>query len=95
MRGFGHVKGYWGESIVLVCYTLFLFHMAKILIDAVLKHMINTTNYSCSHRMHIFLVVSEKVDLLIYPLTYQLMFIAIMWQLSRICSDAQAVILND
>lgn len=87
-RKYGQVKGYFAEVIVLTDCFFCMGHLLFFTSKPILIFFINTLNYECSSKMSRVMSVLEYWDLLCWPFSFQLVFIALMWQMSRIQKNA-------
>lgn len=78
-RNFGHVKGYTGEKFLIIVYSFFCGHLIKFMTGPIVIFLVDTTDYACSDALKHFLWVLNDLDVVLFPLCFQVVFIGVMW----------------
>ena len=87
-REFGHVRGYAGEKFLLIVYFFFSAHLAKFIIKPIVIYKINTSNFACSENFKRLIWVVNDFDVALFPLCFKIIFVGVVWELSRIENTA-------
>lgn len=79
-RQYGHIKGYCGEILIAICYSMFCFYLSLwYLVQPITIVVINTSDYECSNLMKSVFMVLYSADNLVWPLSFQLIFCGFIW----------------
>lgn len=86
LRQHGHIKHKKGEVCVVVCYLSFFCNMFinQIILPLVLVGVNFDDNYRCNEAMKRFISVCYGLANEVWPLSFQLMFFGLVWQMSRV-----------
>ena len=91
LREYGFIEGYKGEILLICIYTIhFLSNMIRqfIIMPALLLR-IDTSSYECSHQVTGFMQVLYLTFRVGWPLGYQILFMTVMRQLSRVQNESK------
>ena len=85
-RKYGHSKGYCGEIFLAISYTLFFFgrHVKYNIIRPILIFLINTSDFECPEYMTHLNEFLGALDIFMFPLFFQVIFVSVMWQILKI-----------
>ena len=84
-RKHGLVTSYDGEILITVTYVLYIPSCMNFLLRPILRYnSVLVKDYSCSEVMKRFIEVLHYFSITGNPLIFQILFMAIVWRLSRI-----------
>lgn len=86
-KEFGHTTSYRGETVMVVCYFLFLGTLIEHwIVMPMYVFRINTSDFECSRGEKLFLMTAHTWLFAFWPLSYQAIFFAVLLQLFSIQS---------
>ena len=96
MRKFGHVRHRRSEAIVLTCYVIYFGYIMRTHFQWPLnRFLLVTMEYQCGDIEKYTILAFIIWARLVMPLAPQVLFICLVWQSSRIQSEAQRSKDND
>ena len=88
-RKCGNIKSFRGDYFIVFTYFLLLLSLARSMTYPIVQYLIVTdVNYQCAASVEVIITVLRFFQSTIRPLGYQILFIAMFWQLVLIQDDA-------
>ena len=95
-RKHGHVTSYDGEILIIVAYVLHIPSRMNFLLQPILRYnSVLVKDYSCSEVMKRFIEVLHYFSITGNPILFQILFMAVVWRLSRIQRSSQHNVLEN
>ena len=96
-RKHGHVTKYDGEFLIVIVFALnVVFLLPKFLLQPILRfNSVIIDDFSCSEAMKRFIEYLHYFTITMVPLIFQILFMAVVWRLSRIQTSSQHNVLED
>ena len=91
-RAHGHVKNKKPRLFIFLCYFIYCGSLVyQYIFKPSVLLRINTSDYECSYPIKLLFSFSLSWAMIAWPLSFQISFIGMIWQLSRIDKEALAV----
>lgn len=91
LRAYNHVQGCYGEVTIAILFFLLFIHFVKWqILEPFFILKLNNSNFTCTDIVQQIMSMLEIIDMTIWPLAYQSVFLGIIWELSRIQKEGNA-----
>ena len=95
-RKYGHVTIYDGDILIVVVFVLLIpGRINALLLPTIRYNSVLVKDYTCSEDMKRFIEVLHYLGIIINPLLFQILFMAVVWRLSRIQTSSQHNVLEN
>jgi len=79
-RLMGHIRGFKGEILLATMYLLFLTYLFNwFVFRPIYQFRIQTSSFECNHLDKVWLARLTNFERFVWPITFQVLFIAQMW----------------